>query len=98
MTNYRDILRLSSQGVSKRGIASSCHCSRNTITTVLERADQYGILWPLPANRTDAELHEILFPEKCVSSNRKMPDCEHIHKEMAKSGRYASTKKATMRN
>jgi hypothetical protein len=86
MTNYREILRLSSQGVSKRGIASSCHCSRNTITAVLERAEQYGISWPLPANQTDAELHELLFPEKCVASSRKMPDCEHIHKEMAKSG------------
>jgi len=86
MTKYREILRLSSQGVSKRGIASSCHCSRNTITSVLERTEQYGISWPLPANQTDAELHQLLFPEKCVSSSQKMPDCEHIHKEMAKSG------------
>ena len=86
MTKYREILRLSDQGVSKRGIASSCHCSRNTITSVLERAEQYGISWPLPADQTDAELHELLFPEKCVSSGRKMPDCEHIHKEMAKNG------------
>ena len=86
MTKYREILRLSSQGVSKRGIAASCHCSRNTITAVLERAEQYGISWPLPADQTDAELHQLLFPEKCVSSSQKMPDCEQIHKEMAKSG------------
>lgn len=86
MTNYRKILRLSSQGVSKRGIASSCHCSRNTINDVLERAQANGIEWPLSADQTNAVLREILFPEKCVSSGRKMPDCARIHKEMAKSG------------
>lgn len=86
MTNYREILRLSRQGVSKRGIASSCHCSRNTINDVLERAQANGIEWPLSADQTNAVLREILFPEKCVSSGRKMPDCARIHKEMAKSG------------
>ena len=86
MINYREILRLSSQGVSKRGIASSCHCSRNTITSVLERAEKHGIGWPLPEDWTDANLHQLLFPEKCVSSSRKIPDCEHIHKEMGKNG------------
>ena len=29
---------------------------------------------------------EILFPEKCVSSGRKMHDCAHIHKKTAKIG------------
>lgn len=86
MIDYREILRLSSQGVSKRGIASGCHCSRNTITTVLECAEAKGIEWPLSSDQTNAVLMEILFPEKCVSSGRKMPDCAHIHKEMAKSG------------
>jgi hypothetical protein len=85
MIDYREILRLSSQGVSKLGIASGCHCSRNTITTVLECEEAKGIGCPLSADQTNAVLMEILFPEKCVSSGRKMPDCAHIHKEMAKS-------------
>ncbi len=37
MTKYREILRLHSQGVSQRVIASSCQCSRNTVSSVLER-------------------------------------------------------------
>ncbi|NLL87188.1 MAG: IS21 family transposase [Syntrophomonadaceae bacterium] len=86
MTPYREILRLTSQGMSKRGIATSCHCSRNTITAVLERAEQCNISWPLDSDQTDAKLHQLLFPEKCVSSSRKIPDCERIHKEMAKTG------------
>ena len=36
MVKYREILRLDFQNVTKRGIASSCKCSRNTITEVLE--------------------------------------------------------------
>lgn len=86
MSKYREILRLHSQGVSKRGIASSCQSSRNTITAILERADQKDVSWPLEKDMTDAELQELLFPEKSISSARMIPDCEYIHKEMAKSG------------
>ena len=38
MTNYREILRLHSRGISQRGIAASCQCSRNTVKRVLARA------------------------------------------------------------
>lgn len=34
MIKYREILRLDAQEVSKRGIAASCKCSRNTIVNV----------------------------------------------------------------
>lgn len=86
MTKYREILRLYSQGVSQRGIASSCRCSRNTISKVLERAGEQGISWPFEKDMTDVDLQELLFPEKNIQSNRKLPDCAYIHKEMAKSG------------
>ena len=86
MTKYREILRLHSQGISKRGIASSCQCSRNTITAVLERAEQCGVLWPLQKDMTDGDLQNLMFPEKSYSSNRKLPDCEHLHRELSKSG------------
>ena len=84
MTKYREILRLNCQGVSGRGIAASCKCSRNTVKNVLERAEKQGISWPV--EMSDAELQDLLFPEKSIRSDRKMPDCEYIHKEMAKSG------------
>ncbi|MDP3045385.1 MAG: helix-turn-helix domain-containing protein, partial [Bacillota bacterium] len=38
MTNYREILRLYSLGITKKDIAASCGCSRNTVTNVLQRA------------------------------------------------------------
>ncbi len=77
MTKYREILRLYSQGISKRGIASSCQCSRDTITAVLERAEECGVSWPMQKDMTDGDLQILMFPEKSYSSNRKLPDSEH---------------------
>jgi len=86
MTKYREILRLHSQGISQRGIAASCQCSRNTVSAIIKRADECGISWPFQKDMSDGQLQELMFPEKALSTSRKVPDCEYIHKEMAKSG------------
>lgn len=86
MTKYNDILRLHCQGMSNRSIASICSCSRNTVASVLERAKMKTISWPFDNPLSDKELHELLFPEKVYGSNQRMPDCEYIHNELAKSG------------
>lgn len=86
MTNYREILRLHSQGISQRSIALSCKCSRNTVSGVVKGATSNKIFWPLPESISDNELAKQLFPEKAISSNRKLPNGEYVHKEMAKSG------------
>lgn len=86
MTDYREILRLHSQGISQRGIATSCECSRNTVSSVINKALDADITWPLPAVMSDDDLRKALFPEHALPTNRKTPDFEHIHKEMAKSG------------
>jgi transposase len=86
MTNYREILRLHSRGISQRGIATSCQCSRNTVKRVLERAKETSIGWPLKDDLTDGDLEKLLFPESTASALRRQPDLEYIDKEMAKSG------------
>ncbi|MEQ6375943.1 hypothetical protein RZN25_03800 [Bacillaceae bacterium S4-13-56] len=87
MVKYREILRLHAQGVSQRGIASSCSNSRNTIREVVKRANSLKVSWPFEGGMTDSDLQELLFPEKHDASNfRKKPDCEYIHKELAKPG------------
>ena len=53
MTQYRQILRLHSQGISQRSIAQSCRCSRNTVAVVLQRASAANLTWPLDVE-TDA--------------------------------------------
>jgi transposase len=86
MTKCREILRLHSQGISNRGIAASLECSRNTVRKTLERAGEENIAWPLPETMTDRLLEQKLFGRRGIVQNRKMPDWEYIHQEMAHVG------------
>jgi transposase len=86
MTQYREILRLHSQGISQRNIAVSCACSRNTVSKIILRAEELGIVWPLEKELTDGELRQRLFGDVEKQSIRKHPDYEYVHREMAKSG------------
>ena len=80
MTNYREILRLISLGISNRDIAKSVPCSRNTVASVSERARGAGLSWPLPTDLTDRELEKLLYPKLLASeeSDRAKPDFEYI--------------------
>lgn len=86
MTKYREILRLTSLGISQRDIAASCSCSRKTIIKVHKRAKEMNIAWPLSVETTDGELDKLFFPKSDNTSIRRFPELEFIHREMAKSG------------
>jgi transposase len=86
MTGYREILRLSAKGISQRSIAKSCECSRNTVARILTQAQQQKVEWDMVRDLTDGEMYNKLFPNQIRSGLRKVPDCEYIHREMAKSG------------
>lgn len=86
MTNYREILRLASLGLSKTDIGRQLGCSRNTISVILSRAQKQNLRWPLQPNRSDKNIEETLFPEKTAASRYKMPDYARIHHEMGKPG------------
>jgi transposase len=86
MIQYREILRLSSMGLSHTSVCCSLGCSRNTVSSVVTRAKLKGIEWPLPLEVSDSDLQMLLFPEKQSINSRKIPDSEKLHKEMAKSG------------
>lgn len=86
MTQYRQILRLHSQGISQWSIVRSCQCSRNTVASVLQRASAANLTWPLDVE-TNADLERLLFPKKQEHvSLRRMPDFEKVSKELARSG------------
>ncbi|HPR89975.1 MAG TPA: IS21 family transposase [Synergistaceae bacterium] len=85
-TQYREILRLASLGLSGRSIAGSVSCSRNTVSEVLARAAKKGLAWPLPLEVGEGDLRKLLFPEKEKDASSRTPDCEAIHRELAKSG------------
>ncbi|MBQ6483290.1 MAG: peptide deformylase [Anaerolineaceae bacterium] len=58
---YGEILRLASKGFSRRNIALSVPCSRNTVAKVLERAEELRLSWPLPEGMDEQELNKHLF-------------------------------------
>ena len=86
MTNYREILRLSSLGLNKSQIAQSIGCSRTTVIQVLNIAEEKGVCYPLPTELTDRKLAELLFPSDKSRPGYKMPDYEYVHKELQRSG------------
>jgi transposase len=86
MTSYKEVLRLHSLGINNTRIASGCGCSRTTVINVLQRAKEQGLSWQAAADMADKELSRLLFPVESGKPAYKMPDYEHIHREMAKSG------------
>ena len=86
MTNYKEILRLKSLGVSHADIAASCGCGRNTVTRVLHRARECSLTWENAKALTQNEVQKKLFPSDGDKPSYKMPDYEWVHREMQKSG------------
>ena len=74
MTNYREILRLSSLGLNNTQIAQSCACSRTTVIQTLRLAREKGLSHPLPEEMSDKQLAEILFPSAPEPRGYKMPE------------------------
>ena len=87
MTKYREILRLSSLGLSQQSIADSYNVSKKTVNRVLRRAKELDISWPLDESDTDAVLAEKFFPSaNQITSNKRMPDYAYIRKELLRNG------------
>ncbi len=61
MRQIRYTLRLASEGVSARQIARLLGVARSTVQDNLKRAQGAGLVWPLPADLTDAVLEARLF-------------------------------------
>ena len=87
MVKYREILRLTTLGVSRRNVAWSIGCSLTTVQNVLTRAKVAGIAWPLPQEMTDAEIYKLLYPPKNKEDAGKSPiDHEHVARELKRRG------------
>jgi transposase len=86
MVNYREILRLKSLGHNKQQIAASVRSSRGTVREVLELASMHNLRWPLEDATTDRALQALFYPERVNKADRKEPDYQYIHDELAKDG------------
>ena len=86
MTNYREILRLKSLGLSHSQISSSMGISRQTVVTVLQRTEEQELTYQSLAELSDKDLFKKLYPPGIWQVSYKMPDYGQVHREMAKSG------------
>ena len=81
MVNYKEILYRLSLNQSQRQIRNSVHCSDNTIRAVQQAAKDRNLTWPLPDDIANAELEQLLFPNKHkASSQYAEPDYPYIHR------------------
>lgn len=86
MTNYREILRLTSLGLNRSQIAQSMGIARQTVISTLQRASAQSVDWQSAEALSDKELAAKLFPQGIGKPAYKMPDYDYIHREMSKPG------------
>jgi Transposase and inactivated derivatives len=86
MTNYREILRLSSLGINNKQIAESMGIARQTVVTALQRSAAQELNWQSAESLTDKELTARLFPQGEGRPVYKMPDYDYVHRELTKPG------------
>jgi transposase len=89
MRHIKDILRLKlEEKLSHRQIARSLNIGVGTISTYAKRAIELELSWPLPANMSENELEQLLFPAAKLNGKhgRVIPDCPLIHQELKRKG------------
>jgi len=86
MTEYLEILRLASLGVNHSKIAVSVGCSRQTVISVLKKAGQKSISYTDARGMTERGLAAAINEGGFERTHYRLPDYEHIHNELGKSG------------
>lgn len=86
MRKLREILRLSTLGLSRRAIGRSLNISHNTVGTYLDRAALAGVRWPECAALDDAALEAQVFPPDSTAAPRPMPDWAALQRELRRKG------------
>jgi len=86
MTDYREVLRLASLGISKTKIAESMEITRPTVNSILQRAAFHGLTWQEAQMLSEREL-AIKFKAPIDGAGAyKLPDYERVHRELSKPG------------
>jgi transposase len=89
MRHILDVLRLKHEArLSHRQIATSLGISLGAVTAYLQRAAAAGLAWPLPAESTEHEIEQRLFPSMAKSADpeRVSPEWPLIHQELGGKG------------
>jgi transposase len=88
MRKIRDVIRLAlGEGLSLRQVGLSLGLPFTTVGDHVRRATAAGLSWPLPAELSDHDLEELLFPPPAPSNvSRPMPDFVAVHRELRHKG------------
>jgi transposase len=85
MTNYREILRLRSLGLTNSRISEATLVSRTTVIRALTAATAVGLDYATVVELSDRELAKALFPrDENSKPTYATPDYEWVHQELAK--------------
>ena len=85
--NVKLILKLYSAHMSVNQIVSTRHMSKNSVCDVLRIANELGITYETIKDKEDLEVYHLFYPDKHTIENLyKLPDYEHIHKELKRVG------------
>lgn len=87
MVKYREILRLTSMGISQRNVAFSVGCAPSTVQDVLRAARAVGLEWPLPEEMDDSAIRSRIYPARDRSDASKAGiDHAWVDREMQRPG------------
>jgi transposase len=88
MRKIKDVLRLHFElGLTTREIGRSLNISHNSAKRYLQRARSAGVGWPLPADLSDLDLENRLFPAPQPKVRRRVEtNWAHIHTERKRRG------------
>ena len=89
MRRIRDVLRLKvGQGLSERQIAASLGLGKGSVGGYVRRAQQAGLVWPLPDGLDDDGLELLLFPASpsVPDPDRPVPDWAKMDQELRRPG------------
>ena len=85
MRHVREVVRLTTAGVSGNEIARRLNLAPSTVRLTLQRLAMAGLGWPLPAEMTDAALEARLFTAVGTKQGHRRhaePDWAAIHREL----------------
>ena len=87
MRKIREVLRLKLEArLSHEQIARTTGVSKGAVANYARRAIQQGLGWPLPEDLDDGALESLLFAQAGLQKQYVPPDCEHVHRELARKG------------
>ncbi len=80
----REIMRLSSLGISQRVIIKAVHCSSHTIKKTIDKAQSLDISYEDIRDKSNREITELFKGKRSLELYEERPDYEYVHNEMQK--------------